>query len=494
MVNKNIRPPGGAPAVAPAPFGTTAPGKPRQQSQRSASENKERAYIAASRRSDRSIDARVQSAKMASNIHKERTGKSLRITEDIVLKEEMYEEEDDMPSHARRYWSNSDLPAKFRDFATVQAAMHLSVTNPAILHNDAERVEQEFERIFGPKMRTPSQSAFAIPYGAAHQSVRSPHPLQVDTSIAQAAPAQSPSALSPGISASTAGSPGYLFGGAQHNMASPATPNSAYQQVSPRTNLAKSRSQSVVSDIDSGPLSRSSLFPPSSTQQGQRRSHDESVDSRSSHPTPLPSAGCTSTGVPPSKRRRSDFGAGNATLTPGRDQFTSQLPQNVQDMFASAFMNNMNWQHREPVWDSVELQREPMALQNPPPPKNRRQSATVVSQPPFLAHNVDASGRSRSSSIAPSRNYPLTNQPMASPGILFGTDMSYGMFSVAENDRPAAAPTDNLSLEEIANAEIPFWGSGSTNEFGGDFNIDEFLNMSQSQEPDNMNDSQHWFG
>ncbi|KAK0384437.1 hypothetical protein NLU13_8523 [Sarocladium strictum] len=69
--------------------------KAQKKSERSHEENQERAYIAASRRADRSIEARVQSARMASEIHKKRTGKSFRITEDIVIKEEMYEEEDD---------------------------------------------------------------------------------------------------------------------------------------------------------------------------------------------------------------------------------------------------------------------------------------------------------------------------------------------------------------------------------------------------------------
>lgn len=69
--------------------------KTQKKSERSHEENQERAYIAASRRADRSIEARVQSARMASEIHKKRTGKSFRITEDIVIKEEMYEEEDD---------------------------------------------------------------------------------------------------------------------------------------------------------------------------------------------------------------------------------------------------------------------------------------------------------------------------------------------------------------------------------------------------------------
>jgi len=67
----------------------------QRKTERSHEENQERAYIAASRRSDRSLEARVQSARMASEIHKKRTGKSFRITEEIVRKEEMYEEEED---------------------------------------------------------------------------------------------------------------------------------------------------------------------------------------------------------------------------------------------------------------------------------------------------------------------------------------------------------------------------------------------------------------
>ena len=61
-----------------------------------------RAYIAASRRSDRSLEARIESARRASEIHKKRTGRALRITEQDVVNEEMYEEEDD------------DLPAQYR--------------------------------------------------------------------------------------------------------------------------------------------------------------------------------------------------------------------------------------------------------------------------------------------------------------------------------------------------------------------------------------------
>ncbi|KAG5956613.1 hypothetical protein E4U58_006492 [Claviceps cyperi] len=67
---------------------------PRHQQPRSRDENQERAFIAASRRTDRSLEARVQSAQKASDLHQKRTGKALRITEQIVFNDETYEEED----------------------------------------------------------------------------------------------------------------------------------------------------------------------------------------------------------------------------------------------------------------------------------------------------------------------------------------------------------------------------------------------------------------
>ncbi|KAH7126084.1 hypothetical protein EDB81DRAFT_910907 [Dactylonectria macrodidyma] len=68
---------------------------PPQKTIRSHEQNQERAFIAASRRGDRGIEARIQSARRASEVHKLRTGKALYVSRDIVLKEEMYEEVDD---------------------------------------------------------------------------------------------------------------------------------------------------------------------------------------------------------------------------------------------------------------------------------------------------------------------------------------------------------------------------------------------------------------
>ncbi|KAI3319016.1 hypothetical protein HD806DRAFT_300030 [Xylariaceae sp. AK1471] len=100
-----------------------------QKTERSHEENQERAYIAASRRADRSLEARVQSAKMASEIHRKRTGRGLKVSEDIVLKEEMYEEmEDDTPRPymyltAHLQTGSSELNRRVNDFVTGKTAM-----------------------------------------------------------------------------------------------------------------------------------------------------------------------------------------------------------------------------------------------------------------------------------------------------------------------------------------------------------------------------------
>lgn len=91
----------------------TIPPAKAVKTERTHEENQERAYIAASRRSDRSLEARVESARRASEIHKRRTGRSLRVTEQDVVNEEMYEEEDD------------DLPSQYR-----RLTAHLQTSNP----------------------------------------------------------------------------------------------------------------------------------------------------------------------------------------------------------------------------------------------------------------------------------------------------------------------------------------------------------------------------
>lgn len=71
--------------------------KDTPRSERSHEENQERAYIAASRRSDRSMEARMESARRASEIHYKRTGKQLVVTEADVQREDVYLEQE--PDH-----------------------------------------------------------------------------------------------------------------------------------------------------------------------------------------------------------------------------------------------------------------------------------------------------------------------------------------------------------------------------------------------------------
>lgn len=126
-----------------------------QHTVRSASENKERAYIAASRRGDRSIEARVASAHEASKIHKERTGKSLKITQSIVEAEEMYEEEEDAPRHFA--YNLAHLPGRFQTYA----AVHMGIAG------EAAKIERDFEKYFGHQLHaSQGVSAAHLQYGA----------------------------------------------------------------------------------------------------------------------------------------------------------------------------------------------------------------------------------------------------------------------------------------------------------------------------------------
>lgn len=94
------------------------------------------AYIAASRRSDRSLEARIESARRASEIHKKRTGRALRVTEQDVVNEEMYEEEDDdLPSQYQRLsahlsTTNMLFNRKLHDYIATQTAVRSAAMNP----------------------------------------------------------------------------------------------------------------------------------------------------------------------------------------------------------------------------------------------------------------------------------------------------------------------------------------------------------------------------
>lgn len=148
--------------------------KIQRKTERSHEENQERAYIAASRRADRSIEARVQSARMASEIHKKRTGKGFKISEEIVMKEEMYEEEDD------------DLPRAYRMLAShlqtsspeLNNRLNAYITNQVAMASIAR--QKEVDRLFAtqfPGAQRLGQSLAQSPYyQALQQNQASPSP------------------------------------------------------------------------------------------------------------------------------------------------------------------------------------------------------------------------------------------------------------------------------------------------------------------------------
>ncbi|KAH7247844.1 hypothetical protein MRS44_010686 [Fusarium solani] len=110
---------------------------------RSRDDYRERAYIAASRRTDRSAKARMESALMASEIHKKRTGKRLQVTEDIVMSDAPYEEEQDSP----RLQTYPVVP-KLSMSMGVEVTSKESLASAVLAKTEEEWRENEINRLF----------------------------------------------------------------------------------------------------------------------------------------------------------------------------------------------------------------------------------------------------------------------------------------------------------------------------------------------------------
>lgn len=163
----------------------TLPPSKALKTERTHEENQERAYIAASRRSDRSLEARVESARRASEIHKRRTGRSLRVTEQDVVNEEMYEEEDDdLPMQYRRLTAhlqtgsadfNRRLSAYLTNHVAMRSALDQAITNsyaqqypnaPQFAHNHQNMYPSPFIHQNMPQQQSPqtyAQSPYTMP-------------------------------------------------------------------------------------------------------------------------------------------------------------------------------------------------------------------------------------------------------------------------------------------------------------------------------------------
>ncbi|KAF1984120.1 hypothetical protein K402DRAFT_406339 [Aulographum hederae CBS 113979] len=147
------------------PIRTASVAKP-VRTERTHEENQERAYIAASRRSDRSLEARMESARRASDIHKKRTGRALRVNESDVVNEEMYEEEDDdLPAQYRRltahlHTNSMDFNRRLHAYLASQAGVR-----NALLHNIPFQSQQYANSPqFAPHMMQHNMEQQNMPY------------------------------------------------------------------------------------------------------------------------------------------------------------------------------------------------------------------------------------------------------------------------------------------------------------------------------------------
>ena len=168
------------------------------------------AYIAASRRSDRSLEARVESARRASEIHKRRTGRSLRVTEQDVVNEEMYEEEDDdLPLQYRRLTAhlqtgsadfNRRLSAYLTNHVAMRSALDQAITNsyaqqypnaPQFAHNQG-RYPSPFMHQNIPQQHSPTSYQ---PYPTPGSSSYRPNHHSRSMSSSQGTPCYSPTSM-----------------------------------------------------------------------------------------------------------------------------------------------------------------------------------------------------------------------------------------------------------------------------------------------------------
>lgn len=90
--------------------------------------------MAASRRSDRGLEARMESARRASAIHEKRTGRALRITEADIINEEMYGEINDLPTEYHRlnaylHTQSAEFDRRLLAYLSCQMAMRQAVSN-----------------------------------------------------------------------------------------------------------------------------------------------------------------------------------------------------------------------------------------------------------------------------------------------------------------------------------------------------------------------------
>lgn len=131
------------------------------QGGRTPSEDRERAFIAASRRSDRSAEARLESAHKASEVHFRRTGRRLKITPQIVENGEQYEsDEDDMSKRMKLNRARGSGLAM-----GIPTAMGHTLTSDEEFRRREEEINAKFAETFPMFRRQSAPAPYAPPFG-----------------------------------------------------------------------------------------------------------------------------------------------------------------------------------------------------------------------------------------------------------------------------------------------------------------------------------------
>ncbi|KAJ5046509.1 uncharacterized protein L3040_003752 [Drepanopeziza brunnea f. sp. 'multigermtubi'] len=338
------------------PGGSLKPAK----TERTHEENQERAYIAASRRSDRSLEARVESARRASEIHRRRTGRGLRVTEADVMNEEMYEEEDDgfprqylqlaahLQSGNREF--NSRLEAYLTSNVAIRAALEKTIWNSYVQQGLVSPYPPQFAGNFPspmlahqyqqPAMQTPMQSPQQPPQppqapqpSQQYHYRQAPYPSPRSHSIAAPSLNREPS-IKPETSTSAQVSP--LGTTDNRRMSLPVTPATTHASAA---NTPASPSGPIPSRNPSFPQSLFTLDLPHRPATQESAAHP-SASPPASTPKPNPAfppgLSAQELGLPaPQAQRNINLSQSNTGTTFG--PFSTALPNDAATFFGSPF-------------------------------------------------------------------------------------------------------------------------------------------------------------
>ncbi|KAK4696094.1 hypothetical protein P7C71_g1767, partial [Lecanoromycetidae sp. Uapishka_2] len=360
----------------------TIPPNKALKTERTHEENQERAYIAASRRSDRSLEARVESARRASEIHKRRTGRSLRVTEQDVVNEEMYEEEDDdLPMQYRRLTAhlqtgsadfNRRLSAYLTNHVAMRTALDQAITNsyaqqypnaPQFVHNQnmfpspfiAQNVPQQpSPPSYGQPYPTPGTPGYRPGHQARSASVNQAPTAYFPTSVPLP---QSPAHSLPQLSAEHRRTSASSKSSSHSPHGAPATPTS----LASRASLPQS-SSTYTAKQENQPSQQMRAPPPQSTQPPQRPlMNSYSSTSPLSTALPMESQMLLGSGLDPNDPLTSIFMAGsecmpqpyNYNTTPVSLQKPRSFDQSYNGMSATLAPSALDMSPRHQIYNSL---------------------------------------------------------------------------------------------------------------------------------------------